>query len=45
MVCLRGTKIESVPLADAVGTAHLVDPASDRVQAARSVGISFGDAP
>ena len=45
MVCLRGTRIESVPLTDAIGTAHLVDPSSDRVQAARSVGISFGDAP
>ncbi|HTQ85916.1 MAG TPA: ATP-dependent 6-phosphofructokinase [Candidatus Solibacter sp.] len=44
MVCLRGTRIESVPLAEAIGITHLVDPASDRVQAARSVGISFGDA-
>jgi len=45
MVSLRGTRIESVPLADAIGTANLVDPASDRVQAARAVGVSFGDAP
>ncbi len=45
MVCLRGTAIESVPLADAIGTCHLVDPSSDRVRAARAVGISFGDAP
>jgi len=45
MVCLRGTRMESVPLAEAIGTCHFVDPGSDRVQAARSVGISFGDAP
>ena len=43
MVCLRGTRIESVPLGEAIGTCHLVDPESDRVRAARSVGISFGD--
>ena len=45
MVCLRGTRIESVPLSDAIGTLHTVDPASDRVDAARAVGVSFGDVP
>jgi len=45
MVCLRGTCIESVPLAEAIGTSHLVDPSSDRVAAARAVGVSFGDIP
>ena len=44
VVCLRGTRIESVPLAEAVGKEGSVDPASERIQAARSVGISFGDA-
>jgi 6-phosphofructokinase 1 len=43
MVCLRGTHIESVPLSEALGTPHFVDPQSDRVLAARAVGISFGD--
>jgi len=44
MVCLRGTRIESVPLGEAIGGCHFIDPASDRVQAARAVGVSFGDA-
>jgi ATP-dependent phosphofructokinase / diphosphate-dependent phosphofructokinase len=45
MVCLRGTRIESVPLSEAIGGCNFVDPRSDRVQAARAVGVSFGDAP
>jgi phosphofructokinase-like protein len=45
MVCLRGTRIESVPLGEAVGCRNFVDPASDRVQAARAIGVSFGDVP
>ena len=45
MVTLRGTRIESVALGEATGRIHTVDPASDRVSAARAVGISFGDAP
>ena len=45
MVCLRGTQIESVPIAEAIGTLHCIDPKSDRVQAARAVGVSFGDEP
>ena len=43
MVCLRGTRIESVPIGEAIGTLHCIDPHSDRVQAARAVGVSFGD--
>ena len=43
MVCLRGTKIESVTLDEAVGAQNLVDPSSDKVRAARSIGITFGD--
>ena len=43
MVSLRGTRIESVPLAEAIGGSGSVDPASERVQAARAVGMSFGD--
>jgi ATP-dependent phosphofructokinase / diphosphate-dependent phosphofructokinase len=45
MVCLRAGKIESVPLADAIGSCKLVDPGSDYVRAARAVGITFGDRP
>lgn len=43
MVCLRAGKIESVPIADAIGSYRLVDPQSDYVRAARAVGITFGD--
>src|SRR5713226_2353205 len=45
MVCLRAGKIESVPLADAVGQMKRVNPSDDHVRAARAVGISFGDCP
>lgn len=43
MVCLRAGKIESVSLDEAVGVYRTVDPSSDYVRTARSVGISFGD--
>lgn len=45
MVCLQAGKIQSVPLADAIGANKLVDPQSDYVRAARAVGITFGDQP
>ncbi len=45
MVCLRAGKIESVPLAEAVGVCKTVDPNGDYVRAARAVGILFGDRP
>jgi phosphofructokinase-like protein len=45
MVCLRGTKICSVPLEEAIGVCNLVDSGSDKVRAARAIGISFGDSP
>jgi len=45
MVCLRGTEIQSVPIAEAIGTVHCIDPSSERIEAARAVGVSFGDAP
>jgi 6-phosphofructokinase 1 len=44
MVCYRPPNIESVPIAAAIGTLSRVDPASSAVQAARALGISFGDA-
>jgi 6-phosphofructokinase 1 len=45
MVCLRAGKIQSVTLAEAIGSIKLVDPGSDYVRAARAVGITFGDRP
>lgn len=43
MVCLRGTRIDSVPFAAAVGEMKRVSPDSDLVLTARALGISFGD--
>jgi 6-phosphofructokinase 1 len=44
MVCYRPPNIESVPIAAAIRTLSRVDPDSSAVQAARALGISFGDA-
>ncbi len=43
MVCLRGNAISSVTLDEAVGHMKVVAPDSDVVQAAKAIGISFGD--
>ncbi|HEX9780963.1 MAG TPA: 6-phosphofructokinase [bacterium] len=43
MVCLRGTRIESVPVAEAVEHLRRVDPQGEEVRTARAVGTSFGD--
>lgn len=45
MVCYRPPRIESVPVSEAVGTLSRVDPNDSAVQAARAMGISFGDDP
>jgi 6-phosphofructokinase 1 len=45
MVCYRPPHIQSVPIADAVRELSRVDPGSSAVQAARALGIGFGDAP
>ena len=42
MVALRGTEIVDVPIPDAIAEPKLVDPTGELVQAAKSVGISFG---
>ncbi|MBI3970672.1 MAG: ATP-dependent 6-phosphofructokinase [Chloroflexi bacterium] len=42
MVALRGRDIVDVSIADAIARPKLVDPNGEMVQAARSVGISFG---
>jgi 6-phosphofructokinase 1 len=44
MVCYRPPNIESVPIKEAVASLSRVDPDSSAVQAARALGISFGDA-
>ena len=44
MVCYQPPNIESVPIAAAIRRLSRVDPASSAVQAARALGISFGDA-
>ena len=43
MVCLQGSKIGSVSIADAVGTVKTVDPEGELVTIAKSIGMSFGD--
>ena len=43
MVCLHGTRIESVPLEKALEAMKLVAPNSEIVQAARAIGTTFGD--
>ena len=43
MVCYRPPNIESVPITAAVRSLSRVDPASSAVQAARALGICFGD--
>ena len=43
MVALHGNLVESVPIRDAIGSPHLVEPGCDTIRAARAVGTSFGD--
>jgi ATP-dependent phosphofructokinase / diphosphate-dependent phosphofructokinase len=43
MVCLRGTRIECVPLEKALAEMKLVEPDSEIVHAARAIGTTFGD--
>ena len=43
MVCLKGSEISSVPIADAVGTIKQVDPNGELVTIAKSIGVTFGD--
>ena len=44
MVCYRPPRIESVPIAEAIKNLSTVDPHGSAVQAARALGIGFGDA-
>ena len=43
MVALHGAVVEPVPIVDAIARLKLVPPDHEYVQAARSVGTSFGD--
>ena len=43
MVALRGDKVVSVPIRDAISNPKLVDPDGQLVSTARSLGVSFGD--
>jgi ATP-dependent phosphofructokinase / diphosphate-dependent phosphofructokinase len=43
MVCLRAGRIESVPLEEAISKMKFVEPDSDIVHTARSIGMTFGD--
>lgn len=43
MVSLKGNKVITVPIKDAVEEIKNVEPISELVEAARAVGISFGD--
>jgi 6-phosphofructokinase 1 len=45
MLCFNPPHIESVSLREAVSRLRTVDPSCAAVQAARALGISFGDAP
>jgi 6-phosphofructokinase 1 len=43
MVALRGSDVVAVPIAEAVGKPNLVDPQGQQVEAARALGVVFGD--
>jgi hypothetical protein len=45
MICYHPPSIDSVPIAEAVNRLSRVDAHGSAVQAARALGISFGDRP
>jgi ATP-dependent phosphofructokinase / diphosphate-dependent phosphofructokinase len=45
MVCYQPPEVLSVPITEAVDKLRQVDPRGSAVQAARALGISFGDRP
>ena len=45
MICSRPPEMTSVPIMEAVNVLRQVDPNGPAVQAARALGISFGDRP
>jgi ATP-dependent phosphofructokinase / diphosphate-dependent phosphofructokinase len=44
-VCLKGEHIRAVDIADAVGQMKAIKPHGELVEAARAIGICFGDQP
>jgi len=42
-VCLKGEHIQAVDIVDAIGQMKAVEPHRELVQAARAIGICFGD--
>ena len=43
LVVLKGQEVTSIPLIESAGKLKYVDPSGELVQAARFMGISFGD--
>ena len=43
MVCLKGARIQDVPISDAVGVMKSVDPKGEMVTIAKKIGVCFGD--
>ena len=43
MVALKGSKIQFVEISEAVGAMKAVDPKGELVQAAKAIGVCFGD--
>jgi 6-phosphofructokinase 1 len=43
MVCLRGGRVDSVDIAEAVGAMKCVNPDGELVRTARAIGVCFGD--
>ena len=43
MVCLRGSRVASTTLEEAIGVIKAVDPNDELVHTAKALGISFGD--
>ncbi|HWZ43731.1 MAG TPA: ATP-dependent 6-phosphofructokinase, partial [Candidatus Saccharimonadales bacterium] len=43
MVCLKGARVQSVDIAEAVGVIKSVDPNGELVETARAIGVCFGD--
>jgi len=43
MVCLKGTRIQMVEMAEAIGCIKAVDAKGEMVRMAKAIGICFGD--
>jgi 6-phosphofructokinase 1 len=43
MVCLQGTRVDGIPMTDAIGRPRLIDPDHELLNVARATGVTFGD--